>query len=152
MVRVPLIAALAGVLIIGSGCDDAPRGAAPSPMPAAPEPTVPARPLPPLTGPGITYAFTEAVANAYGLRSSQYTVGSTFVLYESGVFSLRFVTVDYEVRGRYERVNGQVHFHFSERSPAADAIGTLRDNLMEVRYSEIMLHSDYEDAVYQMIE
>jgi hypothetical protein len=153
MVRSLLIAAaLTGVLAIGGGCDDRPRITAPTPSAVAPQPEVAARPLPPLTGAAITYAFREALESFSGFRSSRYTEGSTFVLYESGDFALRFVAVAYEARGRYERDHGQIYFYFGERSAAADAIGTLRGNLMEVRYSEMMQHSDFENAVYEIAE
>jgi hypothetical protein len=152
MVRLPLFAAaLAGVLATGSGCDDRPRVTAPSPRPA-PQPPVVERPLPPLTGAAITYAFSSALEDFGVSRVSRFTEGSSFVLYESGGFVLQFEAFSHQARGRYERDDGQIRFYFSEHATAADAIGTLRGNLMEVRYSEIMQHSDFENAIYQMVE
>jgi len=155
MVRLPLFAAaLAGVLATGGGCDDRPGVTAPSPRPASQLPVVerPLPPLPPLTGAAITYAFSGALENFGVSRVSRLTEGSSFVLYESGGFSLQFEAFPQQGRGRYERDDGQIRFYFSEHGTAVDAIGTLRGNLMEVRYSESMQHSDFENAIYQTVE
>ena len=152
MVRFPLAAAtLAAVVAVAGGCDDRSMTTAPSPI-SMPPPAVEARPLPPLTGAAITYAFSGALENFGALRVSRVTEGSSFILYESGGFSLRFEAFPQQARGRYERDDGRIRFYFSGHGTAADAIGTLRGNLMDVRYSEIMQHSDFENAVYRIVE
>jgi hypothetical protein len=98
----------------------------------------------------MTYVFSGALENFGVPRVSGATAGSSFVLYESGGFVLRFETLDGQARGSYERDDGQIRFYFAERGSNPDATGTLRDDLMEVRYSEQMQHSDFENAVYQL--
>jgi hypothetical protein len=34
-------------------------------------------------------------------------------------------------------------FYFNDRSSLPDATGTLKDDLLEIRFSEIMQHSDF---------
>jgi hypothetical protein len=150
MVKAWCVVAVAGALAAGGGCDSQRSVTAPSPAPAPP-PAVVERPLPPLSGAVTTYAFREALENFGMLRVSLVTRGSSFVLYESGGFTLQSEAFPHVARGSYEREDDRVRFYFS--GPAeVDAIGTSRGTLMEVRYSEPMQHADFEDAVYQVVE
>ena len=90
--------------------------------------------------------------NVGSFRVSVLTEGSSFVLSETGAFYLQYEAFPQRAWGRYEREDGRIAFYFSERSKAADAIGTIKANLLEVRYSEIMQHSDFENAVYERVE
>ena len=83
----------------------------------------------------FTYSFSEPLE----YRVSGFTVRSAFVLNETGGFYLAYEAFAHRYQGRYERDDGQISFYFSEQSrAAADAIGTLKGNLLEVRYSEMM--------------
>jgi len=106
-------------------------------------------PFPPLSGAATTYRFSEALEN---YRVSGFTEGSSFVLYETGGFYLQYEAFAHGYRGRYEQDDGQISFYFSERSNTADAIGTLKGNRLEIRYSEMMQHSDFENAAYKRVE
>jgi len=141
-------AALVGFFAVCVACGDQARPTAPSPSPAAPPP-VNVTPFPPLSGATTTYNFSDVLGN---YRVSGFTAGSSFVLYETGGFYLQYEAFAHRYRGRYEQDDGQITFYFSERSNTADAIGTLKGNLLEVRYSEIMQHSDFENAVYHRVE
>lgn len=125
---------------------------APSASPAPPPP-VTVTPFPPLSGAATTYRFSEPLENFGRYRVSGVTEGSSFVLFESGGCYLQYEAfADRPYRGRYEQDGGRITFYFSERSNAGDAIGTLKSNLLEIRYSEIMQHSDFENAVYKRVE
>jgi hypothetical protein len=73
------------------------------------------------------------------------------VLYESGGFYLWYESSNNPFHGIYERNDGQISFYF-ERSTRPDAVGNLKDDLLEVRFSELAQHSDFENAVYKRAE
>jgi hypothetical protein len=151
MVRLPVFtAALVGVLA-GSSCGDRAGITAPSQAPA-PRPPLVERQLPPLAGAAVIYAFHEALENFGVRRVRTFTERSSFVLYESGAFALRIEGLAQQATGTYERGDEHIRFYFGEDSTTVDAIGTVTGHLMEVRYSEIMQHSDFENAVYQIVE
>lgn len=152
MVTVVRRVALVGFFAVCVACGDQARPTAPSPSPAAPPPPVTVTPLPPLSGATTTYSFSAALENFGSYRVSGFTEGSSFVLYETGGFYLQYEAFAHRYRGRYEQDDGHINFYFSERSNTADAIGTLKGHLLEIRYSETMQHSDFENAVYQRIE
>ena len=149
MVIVVRRAALVGLFAVCVACGDQARPTAPSPSPAAPPPPVNVTPFPPQSGATTTYSFSDVLEND---RVSGFTTASSFVLYETGAFYLQYEAFAYRYRGRYEREDRQITFYFSERSHTADATGTLKGNLLEVRYSEIMQQSDFENAVYQRVD
>jgi hypothetical protein len=126
---------------------DAPT--APSAAPAAPPPVMP---FPPLSGPAITYRFSQALENWGSYRVSGFTERSSFVLYENGAFYLHYDDFPDRLAGRYEQDGGQISFYFTGRSNTPGAAGTLKGNLLEIRFSEIMQHSDFESAVYERVE
>jgi len=153
MVTVVRRGALVAFIAVCVACHDQARPTAPSPSSAAaPPPPVTVTPLPPLSGATITYSFSEPLDNFGYHRVREFTEGSSFVLHETGGFYLQFKAFAHRYRGRYEQDNRRIAFYFSEQSDRPDAIGSLRGHLLEVRYSEIMQHSDFENAVYQRVE
>ena len=48
----------------------------------------------------------------------------------------------------YRQENGRIHFDFVANG-LSDASGALNGDLLEVRYSDRMEHSDFENAVYR---
>ena len=153
--RLTLMPVVVGCLLTmsGSACDSNRQSipvapTAPSPSPAAPLPPVTVTPLPPLIGAATTYSFKEALE----YRVSGFTERSSFVLYETGGFYLQYEAFANQLRGRYEQDDGRITFYFGEQSNPAGAIGILRGNLLEIRYSERLQHSDFENAVYQRVE
>jgi hypothetical protein len=153
MITLTCRAALALLFVVSVACDDAVRLTGPSPLsPSAPPPPVTTTPLPLPNGASTTYIFREPLENFGAYRVRHYTERSSFVLYDTGDFYLQVEDIPGRAGGRYVQENGQIRFYFSERSQTADAIGTLREDLLEVRYTDLMLHSDYENAVYQRVE
>jgi hypothetical protein len=147
--RVTLLALFA----VCVACGDQVRPTAPSPMPEPPPPPpVSETPLPPLTGATTTYTFSEPLDNFGSYRVSPATTRSSFVLFETGSFYLQYEAFPQLAVGRYEQADGRISFYFSARSQTAGAIGTLKGNLLEIRYSEMMQHSDFENAVYRRVE
>jgi len=138
---------LVSVLVLSAACDYAERPAAPSPVPTPPPAAIvppPTRGLPPATGPATTYVFERELS--YAIRV--YTAASKYVLYENGRFSLQYASLSGEYAGTYVQENGVIAFSFAGDSRWG-AIGTLRGDSLEVRYTEIMEHSDFENAVYR---
>ena len=46
----------------------------------------------------------------------------------------------------------RVTFYFGPDDNSPDASGILKGNLLEVRFSDMMQHSDFENAVYRRVE
>ena len=143
MVRGALVAALA----LCVACSDRPT--APSQLPPStgqPAPPTVTGPtpivVPPLSGPARTYLFSAQL----GYPVSHFTMNSKYVLYENGAFLLQYVSLGGELTGVYESQNGRLNFRFGG---GGDATGTLDNDVLEVRYSERMQHSDFENAVYK---
>ena len=132
-------AALLGLTVVCVGCTDLERPAQPSPSPISQ-----------LTGPATTYSFNAPLD--YRVRS--FTERSSFVLHEDGGFYLRYESFTHVYQGRYEHDDGKISFYFGwdQRSATPDAVGFLKDNLLEVRYREIMQHADFENAVYHRVD
>lgn len=157
MVRTWLrVAALAGVAAVVIGCGDGARPTAPSPAPplsvAPPPPPANVTPFPPLSGAATAYRFSEPLEDGGVIRVRAFTERSSFVLYESGGCYLQYDDPPWRLRGRYEREQEQIRFYFSESSAGVDATGIVRGDFLEVRYSLIMQHSDFENAVYRHVE
>lgn len=75
---------------------------------------------------------------------------SAYLLYDSGAFALQYsgrVTARYV--GSHTRDHGRVDFDFSPPDGRSDAVGTLNGDSLEVQYSDMMQHSDFENAVYR---
>ncbi len=149
---------LVGLLVFSVACD-AQRPTAPSvfltrsstvPPPITP-PTPPARPtVPPLTGPSTSYDFSGPLEHPV----SDFTKTSRYVLYNSGAFSLRYEgPVAGELVGSYRQEAERIIFDFGadgisfDRQP--EAIGTLNGDVLEVRYSDTLKQSDFENAAYR---
>ena len=116
---------------------------APSPVPAPLPPLLPTEP--PQAG---SYAF---VSSPYDVRI--YTRQSRFVLHDDGRFALQYPGIG-EYRGTYRLIAGLINFLFDGSSVAGawDAMGSIRDDVLTVRYNLIMQLSDFEDAEYRRVE
>jgi hypothetical protein len=140
MTRVLRCGSLIGVLMLGLACGTE-QPTAPSAVSAPPTTTQPPQPLP--SGePVATYVFSGPLD--YAIRG--FTTGSQYLLYDNGVFGLRYDAFAHVYLGRYRQDNATITFLFDG---AGIATGTLKGDLLEVRYSDIMEHSDFENAVYR---
>jgi hypothetical protein len=145
MTRVLRCGSLIGVLMLGLACGTE-QPTAPSAVPAPPTTTQPPQPLP--SGePVATYVFSGPLD--YAIRG--FTTGSQYLLYDNGVFGLRYDAFAHVYLGTYRQDNATITFRFDGRWTwdQGNATGTLKGDLLEVRYSEIMEHSDFENAVYR---
>jgi hypothetical protein len=163
MTRV-LRCSLIALLVLGLGCGtDQPT--APSAVPAAPTSAAPAPqpPEPPVASgePVATYEFYGPLD--YSIRG--FTTGSQYLLYDNGVFGLRYDAFSHVYLGTYRQDGEAIMLRFTETwswekaSCLSDsrptnglcpfAIGTLKGDLLEVRYGDSMQHSDFENAVYR---
>lgn len=140
---------IAGGLLFGLGCGtDTPTGPTfvPSPPPVVQPPPQPPPGLPPGT-PVASYSFSGTLEYSV----STHTTGSEYFLYADGVFGLRYPSVAHVYLGRYHQDGATIVFTFdgSWAMNQGYATGTLVDERMEVRYSDVMQHSDFENAVYR---
>ncbi len=157
-------AARAGILAVLVVCTSAcsspeSRFTAPTPLPAAaapptpepapaPTPQPPAQPFPPLSGPSRVYGFVAQLTRII----ADYTRNSRYVLYDNSAFELQYYGLGGSYRGRYEQTGAGVIFHWDASSVAGswNAIGSLDGDTLTVRYNTVMIHTDFEDAVYQL--
>jgi hypothetical protein len=154
MTRVFRCGPLIGVLMLGMACGTG-RPTAPSAVPAPPTttqpppPPTPPQPPQPSGEPIATYVFSAPLDYAV----SGFTPGSQYLLYDNGVFGLRYDAFSHVYLGIYQQDNAAITFRFHPSTGnRVDATGTLKGDLMEVRYSEIMQHSDFENAVYRRVQ
>lgn len=122
------------LLLCSIACTNPDRLTAPS---TPPPPAIQPRPggeWPPLSGPATIYQAVSAAA------------GTRYVLYENEAFSLQFFGFEYA--GVYRREAERISFYFAGDTRWA-ATGTLKGDLLEVRYNDIMQHSDFENGVYR---
>ena len=166
MTRILRCGSLIGVLMLGLACGTE-RPTAPSAVPAlrtAPPTPQPPQPLP--SGePVATYVFNGPLD--YPILG--FTTGSQYLLYDNGVFGLRYDAFDHVYVGTYRQDNATITFRFDDAwtwdqgsSCLRDsrpthglcpfATGTLTGELLEVRYGDEMQHSDFENAVYRRLE
>ena len=153
-----------GILMLGLACGTEPPtgpSAVPeSPMTALPNPQPP---QPPPSGePVLIYVFDRPLDYAV----SGFTVGSGYLLYDNGVFGLRYEAFPHVYLGTYRHDDATITLRFdnawtweagamclSESRPTSGlcpfAVGTLNGDLLEVRYGDSMQHSDFENAVYR---
>jgi len=152
MTRVLHCGSLIGVLMLGLACGTE-RPTAPGAVPAPPT-TAPPTPQPPQPVPSgepvATYVFYGPLD--YPIRG--FTTGSQYLLYDNGVFGLRYDAFAHIYLGTYRQDDATITFWFGGSSTGdhGDATGTLKGDLLEVRYSEMMQHSDFENAVYRRSE
>ena len=143
-----------GLLAVAAGCSgDRPttpsllvRVPVSSVEPPPPPPPPPPFDVPPLTGPSTLYRFSGPLLPASQVQG--YTTTSSYVLYDNGAFALRYAAPAFEYPGAYVREGDRISFRWG---PAihATATGTLNGEWLEVRYSDVLQHSDYENAVYR---
>jgi hypothetical protein len=131
-----LIGGLMLVLACGAEQPTGP-GAVPTPPPI-PQPPQPV----PSGDPVATYVFSGTLDH----RISGFTAGSQYLLYDNGVFGLRYDAFAHVYLGTYRQDYDTILFMFGG---ASTATGTLNGDLLEVRYSDTMVHSDFENAVYR---
>lgn len=79
-------------------------------------------------------------------RNLRHAPGSQYLLYGNGVFGLRYDAFAHVYLGSYRQDYDTILFMFGG---ASTATGTLKEDLLEVRYSDIMVHSDFENAIYR---
>jgi hypothetical protein len=161
---------LIGVLMLGSACGTE-RPTAPSanpPPPTATQPPAPPTPSPPPRPSGepvATYVFSGPLD--FAIRD--FTTGSQYLLYENGVFGLRYDAFSHVYQGTYRQDNATITFRFdnawtwdqgssclSDSRPTRGlcpfAMGTLKGELLEIRYGDSMQHSDFENALYRRVQ
>ncbi len=132
---------LIGVLMLGLACGtEQPTGpgrvSAPPTVPQPPPPAVPSG------EPVATYVFSGPLDYPF----SGPTSGSQYLLYDNGVFGLRYDAFAHVYLGTYRQDSDTILFRFGEQSTAT---GTLKGDLLEVRYSDMMQQADFENAVYR---
>lgn len=151
MTRVLRCGSLIAALMLGLACGPEQPTAPLRRLPPPPTTTEPAPPIPepppsvPSGEPVATYVFSGPL----GYAVSGFTPGSRYLLYGNGVFGLRYGGFVY--LGTYQEDNGTITFLFDGYWTWDQGIarGALKGDLLEVRYSEIMQHSDFENAVYR---
>ena len=131
-------------LALSIACSNADRPTAPGPIPTSSAAPIVVYPpvFPPRTGPAQTYVFSGPLE----YRVSYFTEASQYVLYDNGAFALQYLIRRGELVGAYRVEDGRIIFTITG---GEDAIGTLKGDVLEVRYSERMQHSDYENAAYK---
>ncbi len=146
---------LIGVTMLGLACGtDRPtslssaRAALTAPSAVQPPQTNARPPQPvPEVEPVAIYVFRDSLD--YPVQ--HFTTVSKYLFYGNGVFGLQYEDSGYVYWGTYQTDDAHIIFWFSaDRIPdEGDATGTLRQDLLEVRYSEMMQHSDFDNAVYR---
>ena len=154
----PLICAL----MLGLACG-AEQPTAPSAVSVQPTITQPPPPEPRPSGePVATYVFSGPLE--YAIRG--FTSGSKYLLYDNGVFGLRYDAFAHVYLGTYREDNDTITFRFddgwtwdqgwsclSDSRPTGGrcpfATGTLKGDLLEVRYGDSMQQADFENALYR---
>jgi hypothetical protein len=131
-----------GGLMLGLACGIE-QPTAPSTVRTLPTLTPPPQPLP-LGEPVATYVFGGALDYPIG----GLTTGSQYILYDNGVFGLRYDAFAHVYLGTYRQDDDTISFRFSP-GDLVNATGSLKGDLLEVRYSEMMQQSDFENAVYR---
>ena len=133
--------------MLGLACGAEAPTAPPPPIIIEPPPPTPPRQLP--SGePVATYVFSARLDYAV----SGATSASRYVLWDGGVFGLRYDAFSNTAvyLGTYRQDNGTITFRFDGQwSLGGLATGTLKGDLLEVRYSLGMQLSDFEDALYR---
>lgn len=119
----------------------------PTPVP----PAVPAQPpvVPGVAPPGGTYEFIDT-----GLKVMNYTRASRFVLGDDGRFELQYDGIG-KYRGTYtfSQTTNSLSFSWEGWSAAGawGATGSIKDDVLTVRFNIIMQLSDFEDASYRRV-
>ena len=141
------------LLVLSAACGD-PVTPTPPPGPV-PRPFVPPPPMvfPAPTGPSRTFVFAREASS----RVSEFTRNSRVLLYDNGAFELQYLTIEGgRLRGVYRDAGSflMILFEGADRTvetPWNDASATLESDFLTLSFSERMLHSDFENAVYVRI-
>ena len=140
-------------------CTDSRPPSAPSSIPQTPSvaPTPVPTPLravpgfPPVSRPARVYGGVESTwATSY--HGSP--LASRYLLYLDGTFALQYSSANYpffEYPGTYREENGRIRFDFSDDGRWS-ATGTVDDKSLTVKYNDMMIHSDFEDASYPRLQ
>ena len=152
-------AALASIAVVGAGCSDmrlsptAPvlREQVSTPAPTSPVTTANESPrsFPLVDRPATLYG--GVVSFSYPL--DQTGLASRYVLYDDGTFALQFSTATqpfFEYRGRYSEADGLITFEWEGWSRAGPwgATALRNGDSLAVRYNDIMMLTDFENATY----
>lgn len=140
------------IAILSAACSDSvrPLPTAPTPPTAGvPPPVIAAPPFPAVTKPARIYVATTdpSYVDYHGG-----TLKVRYVLYDDRAFVLQYTSArfgNFEYPGTYVERNGEVFFDFGSSTGAWGATATITDRLLTVTYSELMHHSDFEDAVFE---
>jgi hypothetical protein len=104
-----------------------------------------------LSGPSRTFVFDHELS--YPI--SDYTKTSRFVLYDNGAFVLQYPSIgEGGYPGGYREANGTIVFEWEGWSIAGPwgATAAIKDRSLTVQYNEIMRLTDFEDAVYRLVQ
>ena len=154
MTRVLRCGSLIAALLLGLACGSEPPTAPPTPpiatQPARPIPEPPRPPSLPSGEPVATYVFSGPL----GYPVSPFTPGSRYLLYDNGVFGLHYYGSpynEYVYLGKYQQDGDNFTFRFDGSWTWDQGVATamLKGDLLEVRYSDIMQQSDFDNAVYR---
>jgi hypothetical protein len=146
MIRGLRSGSLIGVLLLGLACGTEPP-TGPATLPTLTPPPPPPPPSRPPGEPIATYVFTDGLDYAV----TPVTTASRYVLWDGGVFGLRYDGSAYTFLGKYREDNGTITFQFDGQGagPPAIATGTVTGDLLEVRSNAMMQQSDFKNAVYR---
>jgi hypothetical protein len=89
-----------------------------------------------------TYVFSGPLD--YPVRD--FTAGSRYLLYENGVFGLRYDAFNHVYLGTYRQHDATISFSFDGQEGAT---GTFQGDRLAIVYTELMQLSDFENAVYR---
>jgi hypothetical protein len=139
MIRALGFRPLVGGLMLASACGTEPGQ---SSVVEPPTPQLPA-------GEPATYLFSGPLDHGV----SGVTTRSQYFLYGNGAFALRYDTSPRLYQGMYRKDGATVTFWFdgSWTLDQGTATGTVRGGLLEIRYSDVMQQSAFENAVYRRL-
>ena len=76
------------------------------------------------------------------------------MLYDNGAFALQYTSPIGEYRGGWTQADGVITFAWEGWNITGPwgATGTLQSGMLTVQYNDIMMWSDFEDAVYRLAQ
>jgi hypothetical protein len=151
-------------LVLGFACGSA-QPTAPSTFTAPSNVTQPTA-QPPQAPPVGQLIASYVFSGPLNYPVSGFTPGSQYLLYDNGVFGLRYDAFPHVYLGTYRQDDATITFRFedvwtweqgwscmTDSRPSHGlcpfATGTLDGELLEVRYGDSMQHSDFENAIYR---
>jgi hypothetical protein len=139
MIRALRFRSLIGGLMLASACG---TGSGESTVAGPPAPPLPA-------GEPVTYLFSGPLDHPV----TGVTTRSQYLLYGNGAFALRYDTSPRVYLGIYRKDDARITFWFdgSWTLDEGTATGTVKDGLLEIRYSDTMQQSDFRNAVYRRL-